>query len=429
MKRPKFLPLVGRIPAGAELHLITKVFWHQENTRKSYVWCELLLNCPAGRAHTDHWWKPGSLWELRRKAQSWQCPTASPGRAHRAQWWTWGRRGRAEGLSLAQEERTQQKKSRLNCDVPDFVATRVEHVQVHVLHQNGRSALHGTTRQVHWSLRSFQTSRTGSSWVVARNVRHLCLRVGAEDLGPTLHWSVVVEVLLDLLHRSGSTVVGSVNWLSYSGGNVHNRSQLWTQPWQSSGAETTVALTLLFLHFHHLPLPLVKSGDVLRVFRAHTRICVCGGRGALGLSKIMRKPELGHFLWHGERKIAQVLSEFLTCCTCDVLESKCRLPGPAAGVRGGSVCVLVPAVWTLEMFSKIVGGLLWGEGRKLWARPSDQSPADKYSKTVWERIFLARPTCQYHMGFSHLHSQLEACRLQSSQLQLHQRFHQAHWKK
>lgn len=61
-----------------------------------------------------------------------------------------------------------------------------------------------------------------------------------------------------------------------------------------------MALTLLFLHFHHLPLPLVKSGDVLRVFRAHTRICVCGDRGALGLSKIMRKAELGHFLWHGE---------------------------------------------------------------------------------------------------------------------------------
>lgn len=253
-----------------------------------------------GRAPTDHWWKPGSLWELRRKAQSWQCPTASPGRAHRAQWWTWRRRGRAEGLSLAQEERTQQKKRLLNCDVPDFVATRVEHVQVHVLHQNGRSALHGTTRQVNWCLRSFQTSRTGSSWVVARNVRHLCLRVGAEDLGPTLHWSVVVEVLLDLLHRRGSTVVGSVNWLSYSGGNVHNRSQHWSQPWQRGGAETTVALTLLFLHFHHLPLPLVKSGDVLRVFRAHTRICVCGDRGALGLSKIMRKAELGHFLWHGE---------------------------------------------------------------------------------------------------------------------------------
>lgn len=62
----------------------------------------------------------------------------------------------------------------------------------------------------------------------------------------------------------------------------------------------TVALTLLFLHFHHLPLPLVESGDVLRVFRARTRICVCGDRGALGLFKIMRKPELGHFLWHGE---------------------------------------------------------------------------------------------------------------------------------
>lgn len=69
---------------------------------------------------------------------------------------------------------------------------------------------------------------------------------------------------------------------------------------KSSGAEITAALTLFFLHFHHLPFPLVKSGDVLRVFTAHTRICVCGDWGALGLSKIMRKPELGHFLWYGE---------------------------------------------------------------------------------------------------------------------------------
>lgn len=61
-----------------------------------------------------------------------------------------------------------------------------------------------------------------------------------------------------------------------------------------------MALTLFLLHLHHFPFPLVKSGDVLGVLTAHTGICVCGGRGALGLSEIMRKPELGHFLWHGE---------------------------------------------------------------------------------------------------------------------------------
>lgn len=59
-------------------------------------------------------------------------------------------------------------------------------------------------------------------------------------------------------------------------------------------------LTLLLLHFHHFPFPLVKRGDVLGVFTAHTRICVCGGRGALGLSDIMRKRGLGHILWYGE---------------------------------------------------------------------------------------------------------------------------------
>lgn len=30
-----------------------------------------------------------------------------------------------------------ERSERRSCDLPDFVATRVEHVQVHVLHQNG----------------------------------------------------------------------------------------------------------------------------------------------------------------------------------------------------------------------------------------------------------------------------------------------------
>lgn len=42
-----------------------------------------------------------------------------------------------KGLTLASVRKTWLKKKTFNRDIPDFVATRVEHVQVHVLHQNG----------------------------------------------------------------------------------------------------------------------------------------------------------------------------------------------------------------------------------------------------------------------------------------------------
>lgn len=54
--------------------------------------------------------------------------------------------------------------------------------------------------------------------------------------------------------------------------------------------------TPLFLHFHHLPFPLIKSGDVLGVFAAPGGIRVCGDGGALVLSRTMRRPELGRLI-------------------------------------------------------------------------------------------------------------------------------------
>lgn len=118
----------------------------------------------------------------------------------------------------------------------------------------------------------------------------------------------------------------------------------------------TLALTLFFFHFHHFSFPLIKSGDVLRVSRAHSRIRVYGGRGALGLQDNEETRAGTHPLV--QRKIAQVLPKFLTCFVCEALDSRCRVPGSAGGVSGGSVWLLVPAMWTLEVFSKIVGGLL-----------------------------------------------------------------------
>lgn len=137
---------------------------------------------------------------------------------------------------------------------------------------------------------------------------------------------------------------------------------------------STFHLTLFFLHLHHLTLPLIKGGDVLGVFAAHTGICVWGNRGAPVLPEIMRKKwELGHI----RRKIVHAVSEMLTCSfsMCDVLASRCCVLGLAGELRGGSVWVLVPAVWTLDVFSRIIGGLLRGQRKSpvrapllLWVR-------------------------------------------------------------
>lgn len=144
-------------------------------------------------------------------------------------------------------------------------------------------------------------------------ILYLSLGVSAKYLGPTLHWGVVIKVLLDLLHCMRTHVVGSVSRLSYGekkkkkwgGGYIEIYIftllqfilvQKWLQ-FQNSYSDRT----FFILHLHHLAFPLIKSGDVLGVFGAHTWICVCGTRGAQVLSQIMRQWELGQLLWR-ERK-------------------------------------------------------------------------------------------------------------------------------
>lgn len=127
-------------------------------------------------------------------------------------------------------------------------------------------------------------------------------------------------------------------------------------------------LTLFFLHLHHLPLPLIKSGDVLGVSAAHSGICVCGNRGTQVLSEIMRTWELGQLIWYREEKIVHVVSEILTSSFSmwDVLASRCCEPWLAGELGGGSLWILVPVVWTLEVFSRTTGGLLCGQKQALF---------------------------------------------------------------
>lgn len=125
------------------------------------------------------------------------------------------------------------------------------------------------------------------------------------------------------------------------------------------------ALTLFFLHFHHLPLPLIKGGDILGVFAAHRGICVWGNRGAHVLSDI-RRDQSREGSFRGEW--AHMMSEIFTCSFSmwDALASQCCELGAAGELGGGLGCVLVPAVWTLEVFSRTIGGLLWRQKRRLY---------------------------------------------------------------
>lgn len=173
-----------------------------------------------------------------------------------------------------------------------------------------------------------------------------------------------MEVLLDFFYRMRPSIVRGVSGQSYwrekkkkkkkkSRFNLNNLP-IWSEPLKS------VDRTLLFLHFHHLPLPLVKSGDVLGVFAARSGVCVGADRGAQVLSQIMREWELEHLLWQRggkNEKKTHSSSDRLTCSfsMCDALASRCLLLG---GLGGGATSALVPVVCALEVFSSTIGGLL-----------------------------------------------------------------------
>lgn len=140
-------------------------------------------------------------------------------------------------------------------------------------------------------------ANSSAAWIIFWNVQYLCFWVRTKNLGSTLHRSIVVEVLLDLLSSVWRTAVGRMNRLSWRGGKQKSSSRMKTL-WFISHATLLApnTLTLFFLHLHHLPLPLIKGGDILGVFAAHRGICVWGNRGAQVLSDTRRRSEQGGFL-------------------------------------------------------------------------------------------------------------------------------------
>lgn len=54
------------------------------------------------------------------------------------------------------------------------------------------------------------------------HIQYLSLWVSAKDLGPTFHWGIVIEVLLDLLHCMRTPIVWGVSRQSY-GEKTHPR--------------------------------------------------------------------------------------------------------------------------------------------------------------------------------------------------------------
>lgn len=107
----------------------------------------------------------------------------------------------------------------------------------------------------------------------------------------------------------------------------------------------------------------------------------------------------------------------------DVLASRCCELGAAGELGGGLGCVLVPAVWTLEVFSTTTGGLLWRQKRPFYQRFTrvlnltvNITPAGVNFKSVLEYVLTCR---SHHMGFP-LHSWQEVGQDHWSQLQMRQ---------
>lgn len=128
----------------------------------------------------------------------------------------------------------------------------------------------------------------------------------------------------------------------------------------------------------------------------------------------------GSFGW----KWAHRMSEIFTWpgSMWDVLASRCCELGAAGELWGGLGCVLVPAVWTLEVFSRTTGGLLWRQKRSFYRSFTrvlnlllNVKPAGVNFNSMLEYVL----TCRDHMGFP-LHSWQEVGQDRWSHLQMHQ---------
>lgn len=73
----------------------------------------------------------------------------------------------------------------------------------------------------------------------------------------------------------------------------------------------------------------------------------------------MRKSASGAFLFRLKTELQRGKSFTWSFSMWDVLASLCCELGAAGELGAGSGWVLVPAVWTLEVFSRTIGGLLW----------------------------------------------------------------------
>lgn len=78
----------------------------------------------------------------------------------------------------------------------------------------------------------------------------------------------------------------------------------------------------------------------------------------------------------------------------EVLASLCGELGAAGELGGGSGWLLVPAVWTLEVFSRTIGGLLWEPEGAFHSGSSFHSKAKIQPEDLKSRL-----TCRRHKGF------------------------------
>lgn len=101
---------------------------------------------------------------------------------------------------------------------------------------------------------------------------------------------------------------------------------------------------------------------------------------------------------------------------CDALASRCW---PAGWPSAGSVWLLVPAVWALDVFSRTTGRLLWEDCFFIFLHCQSQT-----------FINIFQPTDRYCIGYSLFrHSQGGASQCQGLQVQPLQMHHLKHWNK
>lgn len=183
--------------------------------------------------------------------------------------------------------------------------------------------------------------------------------VSTENLCSTFHWGVIIKVLLDFLQSRGSTVTGRLRRQCYRRQTSQEEKWEFCQLWRINFN--------ICSYFVLSPLP-SSSSSTHQTWGCPRGLWYLQGGPCPWQENSCPVRQSESLDTSSDRDRDHWHAVWVLTCLWEVLASRGFVLWTAGELRGGSVRVLVPAVWALKGFSRNGGGLPWEQQHTLMSR-------------------------------------------------------------